>query len=251
MTQRFTGKSILVTGGGTGIGRAAALAFAAEGGSVLVLGPDEDPLAETVKLIEAAGGRGAWVLGDVTVQADLERAVATAAELHGGLDVAFNNAGMMVPGRIADLEADQWAAALAVATGTWLSMKHEIGYMRAHGGGAIVNMASIIGTRRAIPGTGAYGAAKAAICALTRTAAVESISEGIRINSVSPGPIGTPFSLLRGESEADQAVRMRTTLPIGRVGTVDEVAGTVLWLASDAAGFAVGADIVLDGGATA
>lgn len=251
MAARFTGKSVMVTGGGTGIGRAAALAFAAEGGAVLVLGPDEEPLAETVKLIEAEGGRAAWVPGDVTVSEDLERAVETAARRHGGLDVAFNNAGVMVPGRLADLDAGQWAAALAVATGTWLSMKHEIAYMRGHGGGAIVNIASIIGTRRAIPGTGAYGSAKAAICAMTRTAAVEHVGDGIRINSVSPGPIGTPFSLLRGETPAEQAVRMRTTLPIGRVGAVEEVTGAVLWLASDEAGFAVGTDLVLDGGATA
>jgi NAD(P)-dependent dehydrogenase (short-subunit alcohol dehydrogenase family) len=239
--MRFAEKVALVTGGGTGIGRAAALAFAEEGATVLVAGFDEEPLRQTVKAIEAGGGQASWVVAQM---------VAAAASRHGGLDVAFNNAGVMVSGRISDLSQAQWSTALSVATGTWLSMKHEISYMREHGGGTIVNMSSIIGPHRAIPGTGAYGAAKAAIGAMTRTAAVENIGVGIRINAVSPGPIATPFSLIHGETETEQAARLKTSIPIGRVGSLDEVIGTVLWLASPDAGFAVGADIVIDGGAT-
>lgn len=249
--MRFKDKVVLVTGGGTGIGRITALAFAAEGARVVVSGFDEEPLRETVKTIEADGGQAGWFTGDMRVEADARAMVATTVDTFGGLDVAFNNAGLMVAGRIAELDLDRWTTALSIATGTWLSMKYEIAHMREHGGGAIVNMSSIIGPHRAIPGTGAYAAAKAAITALTRTAAVEHIGDGIRINAVSPGPVGTPFSLIRGETEAEQAVRMRTTLPIGRVGTPAEVAGTVLWLASAEAGFAVGADIVIDGGSTA
>jgi NAD(P)-dependent dehydrogenase (short-subunit alcohol dehydrogenase family) len=249
MTNRFSGKVVLVTGGGTGIGQATAQAFAAEGATVVVAGPEPEPLAGTVKLITADGGLADSVLADVTVEDQVRQAVAAVTARHGRLDVAFNNAGLMIPGRLADLEADQFRTAMLMATGTWLSMKHEIAAMRE--GGAIINMASIIGTRKSIPGTGAYGAAKAAITSITRTAAVEHIADGIRINSVSPGPVGTPFSLLRGETESQQAARMKTTLPIGRIGTVAEIASTVLWLASDAAGFVVGADIVLDGGATA
>ena len=249
--MRFSGKVAVVTGGGTGIGKATALAFAAQGATVLVTGFDEEPLRQTVKAIETEGGRASWVLADMTSESDVRGVVAATAQRHGGLDIAFNNAGLMVSGRIADIDLSQWSTALSVATGTWLSMKHEIGYMREHGGGVIVNMSSIIGPHRGIPGTGAYGAAKAAITAMTRTAAVENIGDGIRINAVSPGPIGTPFSLIRGEDETQQAARLKTTLPIGRVGSVAEVAGTVLWLASAESGFAVGADIVIDGGATA
>lgn len=249
--MRFGGKVALVTGGGTGIGRATALAFAAEGATILVAGIDEEPLRQTVKTIEADGGEASWIVADVTDEAQVENVVTTTAQRHGALDIAFNNAGVMVFGRVADLQMAEWTTAMSIATGTWLSMKHEIGYMREHGGGVIVNMSSIIGPHRRIPGTGAYGAAKAAITALSRTAALEHIGDGIRINSVSPGPIATPLSLIRGETEAEQAARLKTTLPIGRVGGVAEVAGTVLWLASPDSGFAVGADIVIDGGATA
>jgi NAD(P)-dependent dehydrogenase (short-subunit alcohol dehydrogenase family) len=249
--MRFNDKVALVTGGGTGIGRATALAFAGEGAAVLVMGPDEEPLRDTVKEIEAQDGKASFLVGDVTVEQDVSNAVAAAANRHGGLDIAFNNAGVMVAGVLAELDQATWSRALSVATGTWLSMKYEIAFMREHGGGVIVNMSSVIGTRRTIPGTGAYGAAKAAISSLTRTAAVENIGAGIRINSVSPGPIATPFSLIRGETVAEQAVRMKTTLPLGRVGAVDEVVGTVLWLASVDSGFAVGTEVVIDGGATA
>lgn len=251
MPGRFAGKTAVVTGGGTGIGRGAALAFAAEGANVVILGPDAQPLTETVEVIKERGGHGDRVIGDVTHRADLQQMITTATGRYGGLDIAFNNAGVMVAGRIAELDEQSWALAMSVATGTWLSMKCEISYMRNHGGGVIVNMCSIIGAHRAIAGTGAYGAAKAAIRAMSRTAAIEHIADGIRINSVSPGPVATPLSLLRDETQEQQVARMRTTLPIGRVGTIEEVAATVLWLASAESGFAVGSDIVIDGGATA
>jgi NAD(P)-dependent dehydrogenase (short-subunit alcohol dehydrogenase family) len=251
MTTRFDGRVALVTGGGTGIGRATAEAFARERATVIVAGLDEEPLRDTVKAIESAGGEASWVACDVREPGDAERMVETAVRRHGPLDIAFNNAGLMVAGRLADLEPGQWSTAMSVATGTWLSMKHEIRSMLGHGGGVIVNMSSIIGPHRGIPGTGAYGAAKAAITAITRTAAVEYIGAGIRINAVSPGPVATPFSLIRGETEQEQAQRMKTTLPLGRVGGLSEVTGTVLWLASPDSGFAVGTDVVIDGGATA
>jgi NAD(P)-dependent dehydrogenase (short-subunit alcohol dehydrogenase family) len=249
--MRFASKVALVTGGGTGIGKVTALAFAGEGATVLVAGLDDEPLRETVKEIEANGGTASWVVADVRQESEARALVATTGDRHGGLDIAFNNAGLMVGGQVADLDLDQWSTALSVATGTWLSMKYEIAYMREHGGGVIVNMSSLIGPHRAIPGTGAYGAAKAAISALTRTAAVENIGRGIRINALSPGPVAGPFSLIRGETPEQQAQRMKTALPIGRVASLDEVTGTVLWLASPDSGYAVGADIVIDGGATA
>jgi len=123
--------------------------------------------------------------------------------------------------------------------------------MREHGGGAIVNMASNIGAHMRLPYLGAYAASKAAVSTLTANAALEYIGQGIRINSVSPGPIEAPMSLLPGESEDERAERLKTALPIGRAGTLGEVAAAVLWLASPAAGFVVGHDMVIDGGASA
>ena len=252
MTKRFSTKTALVTGGGSGIGRATAQAFAAEGASVVVVGRQMEPLAQTVKLIEADGGEAVAVTADVSRAEDVAAAVATAVRHYGGLDIAFNNAGVFLPGMVADIEEADWANGLAVnLTGVWLSMKYEIDHMRAHGGGVIVNTASNLGAHARIPGAGGYIATKAAVSALTRTAAREYIADGIRINAISPGPTATSMSLRPGETDADRAERLRTALPIGRVGTLDEITASVLWLASPECGFTVGHDLVVDGGASA
>jgi NAD(P)-dependent dehydrogenase (short-subunit alcohol dehydrogenase family) len=130
-------------------------------------------------------------------------------------------------------------------------MKHEIGQLRRTGGGVIVNVASTIGAHATLPGMGAYAATKAAVSALTRTAAREYIAENIRVNAVSPGPVDTPMSRRPGESDAERAERLANALPIGRAAALEEVASAILWLASPAASFVVGHDLVLDGGATA
>ncbi len=171
---------------------------------------------------------------------------------HGGLHIAVNNAGTLATGLVSEMDERDWNLVLATnLTGTWLSMKYEIEHMRAHGGGVIVNIASNVGAHHRIPGTGAYAAAKAGVAALTRTAALEYSRAGIRINAVSPGASDTEMSRRPGESDADRAARLGETLPLGRIGALDEVAGTVLWLASPDAGFAVGTDVVIDGGASA
>lgn len=250
--MRFENKVVLVTGGGSGIGRAAALAFAAEGATVAVAGRSVEPLAETVKLVEADGGVASAVPADVTSEDDVVAMVETVVARHGGLHVAFNNAGLFVPGGVADLSAADWARTVDVnLTGVWLSMKHEIAHMRAHGGGTIVNTASNLGAHGRRAGISAYVATKAAVSALTRNAALEHIADGIRVNAVSPGPVDTAMSLWPGETPADRATRLRDALPIGRVGTLAEVASAVLWLASDESGFTVGHDLVVDGGASA
>jgi NAD(P)-dependent dehydrogenase (short-subunit alcohol dehydrogenase family) len=178
--------------------------------------------------------------------------VAQTVAAYGSLDVAVNNAGVLTTGPVSEIDEDDWARTLAVnTTGVMLSMKHEIAHMRVSGGGVIVNVGSVIGPFLRLPGLGAYAASKAAVSALTRTAALEYIGDGIRINVVSPGPHDTEMSRLPGETDEERAARFRQGLPIGRAGRLEEAAGAILWLASDDAGFAVGHDLVLDGGATA
>jgi NAD(P)-dependent dehydrogenase (short-subunit alcohol dehydrogenase family) len=130
-------------------------------------------------------------------------------------------------------------------------MKHEISHMRSHGGGVIVNIASNVGSHVTRPGLGAYGASKAGVSVLTRAAALECIDDGIRVNSISPGATDTQMSFRPGETHEDRAGRIHDTIPIRRLGTVEEIAAAVVWLASPEAAFVVGQDLVLDGGASA
>ncbi|MCY9784935.1 glucose 1-dehydrogenase [Nocardiopsis sp. EMB25] len=253
MTARFTDRTVLVVGGGGGIGRATARAFAGEGATVVVAGTTEANLAETVALITKDGGRADLIRADVTREEEVERMVATVVERHGGLDVAHNNAGILGQAApVADLDPDTWRRVLDVnVTGVFLAMRHEIAHMRAHGGGAIVNTSSNIGAHQRLAGMAAYGASKAALSHLTRAAALDHIGDGVRINAVSPGPVDAPMSLLPGESEEQRAARFASSVPVGRIGDLDEISSAVLWLASDEAGFAVGHDLVVDGGVTA
>ncbi|TDD86973.1 SDR family NAD(P)-dependent oxidoreductase [Actinomadura rubrisoli] len=255
MTARFDGKVVLITGGGGTIARATALAFAREGATVVLAGRDAAALDGAAKEIEAAAasGRVDHVVADVTVPSDAARMVGTVAERHGGLHVAFNNAGIFgAVAPVADLPDDVWADVLNVnLTGVFLSMKHEIAHMREHGGGAIVNAASNIGAHGRRPGMSAYAASKAGVSVLTRTAARDHIADGVRINAISPGASDTPMSFRPGESRADRDARLRTAVPAGRASDPAEVAEAVLWLASDESSFVVGHDMVIDGGTTA
>lgn len=253
MNARFTSKNVLVTGGGAGIGRAIALAFARQDAAVVVAGRSKEPLNQTVKLITDSGGRATAITADVTRSEDVAALVADAAATYGSLDVAVNNAGTLTAfGPVGDIDEGQWSALVSVnLTGTLLSMKHEIAYMRRNGGGAIVNVASSLGAHMRLAGLGAYVATKAAVSALTRNAALDHIGDGIRINAISPGPADTPLSSQPGETKADRDARMREQLPAGRVASLGEIAAAVLYLASPEAGFIVGTDLVIDGGATA
>ncbi|MER5423001.1 SDR family NAD(P)-dependent oxidoreductase [Streptosporangium roseum] len=250
--MKFQDKVVLVTGGGSGIGRAVAQGFARQGAQVVVAARGQEALDQTVKLIEAEGGRAAALAVDVSDSASVAGLVGRIVERYGRLDIAINNAGVLAMGQVADQPEDDFAQVIDInLNGIFLSMKHQIPAMLAGGGGVIVNFSSQIGTHKRIPGFGAYAASKAGVTALTRTAALEYIGRGIRINAISPGPHDTSMSMRPGETEADRAARVKGQLPIGRVGSLDEITGTVLWLASEDAGFVVGSDIVVDGGSTA
>ncbi len=253
-THRFTDRTVLVTGAGSGIGRAVALAFAAEGARLVVAGRRREPLDETVALIEEAGGKALAVTADVSRADDVQALVDAAVDHFGSLDVAVNNAGVFRGGApLAELSEEDWHTQLGInVTGVFLALQAEIRQMRTQpSGGAIVNISSIFGVHGRHPGAAAYAATKAAVSVLTRGAALDHIRDGVRINAVSPGAVDTTMSLNPGETEADRVERMRDAVPLGRVSATEEIAAAVLYLASDAAASVVGTDLVVDSGATA
>ncbi|MER5275275.1 SDR family oxidoreductase [Streptomyces sp. NPDC002809] len=251
--QHFAGKTVLVTGAGSGLGRAIALAFAAEGASVVAAGRTAASLEETAALIEAAGGTAAAITADVTDSGLLRDLVHATVTRFGSLDIAVNNAGILrgtVPA--AEIGEEDWDAVLRTnVTGVWLAMKHQIAHMKDNGGGVIVNISSNLGAHLRIPNAAAYITSKAAVSALTRAAALDHIHQGIRINAVSPGACAAPMSLRPGETEADRTERVKSENPLGRVASAEEVAAAVLHLASPMAGAMVGTDLVIDSGSSA
>ncbi|MFJ8861135.1 SDR family NAD(P)-dependent oxidoreductase [Streptomyces sp. NPDC102451] len=251
--DRFTGTTVLVTGAGSGLGRAIARAFAAEGASVVAAGRTAASLHETVGLIEAAGGTAAAVTADVTDSGQLRDLVRESVTRFGGLDIAVNNAGIFRgSGPVGEVGEEDWDAVMRTnLTGVWLAMKHEIAHMKENGGGVIVNVSSNLGAHLRVPGAAAYLTSKAGVSVLTRAAALDHIHQGIRINAVSPGASAAPMSLRPGETEAERTERMKSENPLGRVAEAEEVAAAVLYLASPAAGAVVGTDLVIDSGASA
>jgi NAD(P)-dependent dehydrogenase (short-subunit alcohol dehydrogenase family) len=256
---RLDGKVALVTGGASGIGRAAALLFAREGARLLVAtGTNEAAARETIAEIEREGGTAAYAVGRVERSADAQRLVETALRTYGKLDVLVNSAGITIPGSLVH-EVDElaWQQVLAVdLTGTFLMMKHAIPPMLANGGGSIVNVSSALALA-GVPGCAAYAAAKAGLIGLTRTAAIEYAQRGIRVNVLLPGFIWTPMHRVADPSAADPS-RLPTSdyhafvasqvEPIGRWGTADEVAASALFLAADESSFVTGSTLAVDGG---
>jgi NAD(P)-dependent dehydrogenase (short-subunit alcohol dehydrogenase family) len=246
----FTEKVVLVTGGSTGIGRATSLAFARQGATV-VIGDVDERSAETIGLIEAAGGTGLFVRTDVSVAGQVEALVNTAVESFGGLHVAFNNAGVLpTTAPLAEMDEVEWDKVIAVdLKGVFLSLKYEIAYMLTAGGGAIVNTASVAGVI-ADPGMAPYVAAKHGVVGLTRAAAVDYAKHGIRVNALAPGLVETPMTRRWLEDPAMREAVLGGS-QMGRAAQPEEIAGMVLFLASPLASFATGGVYVVDAGQTA
>lgn len=251
--RMFTNKVAMITGATSGIGRATALAFAREGAKVVVSGRREKEGAETVALIEQAGGEATFVKTDVTSEADVAMLVAKTLSTYGRLDAAFNNAGVEGSmGPIQDQTVENYHQIMdANVLGVFLSLKYEIGAMLKNGGGAIVNTSSV-GGLVGFPGVAIYVASKHAVIGLTKSAALECATQGIRVNAVSPGGIETPmFDRFTGNMGADAHQQMASLHPIGRTGRPEEIAEAVVWLCSDKASFVTGHTLVADGGWTA
>lgn len=249
MTRELEGKVGLVTGGTSGIGRDASVLFAKAGAKVVVAGRREAEGKETVDLIRAAGGEGLFVKADVSRAADVEALVQKTVEKFGRLDVAFNNAGIegaWIP--IIEQSEEDWDRTIDInLKGVWLCLKHEIRQMlKQGGGGAIVNMASVAGWIGSA-GAATYCASKHGVIGLTKSAALETARNGIRINVVCPAVIETPM----GERIFGAPEMKKYALglhPIGRFGTPMEVAEAVVWMCSERASFMTGQSLVLDGG---
>ena len=241
------GKSVLVTGAGSGIGRSIAQAFGQEGASVALVGRRVPELEELAGMVRDAGAAACIFPTDVTDEA----AVTALLAQTGAPDIAVNAAGIIAAGAMDEMDAETFSKVFSVnVRGLWLSLKHEIRAMKGSGG-VIVNIGSNVGARAVRPTMGAYAASKAAVSVLTRTAALEAIAYGVRINCLCPGPVDTPMSMRAGEDRAARDTRIAATNPSGRVARPDEIAAATVWLASDAAAYIVGQDIVMDGGASA
>ena len=246
------GKSALVTGAASGIGRATALLLAAEGARVFGCDTDEAGGRETVAKIAAAGGEGRFARADVTREAEVEAAVAAALEAFGRLDGAVNCAGVTgAAGSLHEVDLEGWSRTLAVnLTGVFLCMKHEIAAMVKQGSGSIVNIASGAGLI-AVPGLGPYCATKHAVLGLTKTAAVENARTGVRVNAICPGSIDTPMLRASIAKIPGMEKMVLASQPGGRFGRPEEIAEAAVWLCSDRASFVSGESMLVDAASVA
>jgi NAD(P)-dependent dehydrogenase (short-subunit alcohol dehydrogenase family) len=249
MALRFENKVAFVTGAGSGIGRAAAQAFAAEGAKVVVSDVDETTGAETVAAIKQAGGEARFIPCDVTDAAQARAAIEATVSAYGQLDCAFNNAGVLGQRlHVHEYPEQEFERIVRIHLfGVFYCLKYEIIQMQRQGGGAIVNTSSVAGLLGS-PLACAYAAAKHGIAGLSKSAAVDNALANIRVNAICPGIIDTPLTRTGFENLEE---RSAIAHPIGRLGQPHEVAAAVLWLCSDAASFITGIAMPVDGGWTA
>jgi NAD(P)-dependent dehydrogenase (short-subunit alcohol dehydrogenase family) len=246
----LAGKVAIVTGAGSGIGRASALRFAAEGASVVAADLRGPKVEETVAMIESDGGVAAPCVADVADAADAERMVATAVDAFGGLDAIFNNAGTIRPGTAVKLSQEDWDLVMAVnVRSVFLGAKFAVPAMADRGGGAIVSTASVSGLT-GDPGNVVYSASKAAVINLTRSLAIDHARQQIRVNCICPGAVDTP-PVGRMLADPDARARAERSHPLGRIGRPEDIAAAAVWLCSDESSWITGHALVVDGGLTA
>src|SRR5712671_5690910 len=250
MAGSLEGRAILVTGGGSGIGRATSLLLARQGAKIMIADYVPDGAMKTVSMIKEAGGTADCIAADVSVTKQVEMMVAKTVETFGRIDGAFNNAG--IEGRMgtdtATAAEENFDRTIAInLKGVWLCMKYEIPVMLKQGGGAIVNTASVAGLV-GFQGLPAYVASKHGVAGLTKTAALEYAKAGIRVNAVCPGVIQTPMVARVTGRQPQLAEALVAAEPVGRVGQPEEIAEAVVWLCSEAASFVTGHAMAVDGG---
>jgi len=244
--RRFEGKVALITGGGSGLGRASAIRLASEGAAIAIADISPEGGRETCSQIEEIGGKAVFISADVTKSADAERMVAETVKELGRLDVLFTSAGVGAGGTVVDTDEEYWDRVVNLdLKGVYLSAKFAIPEMRKVGGGAIVNISSI-GGRRGISGA-SFAAAKGGVINLTRQMAIAHARENIRANCICPGYIATPI-IQRILDDPEALKRVSARHPMGRIGKAEEVAAAVAFLASDEASFITGAILAVDGG---
>lgn len=248
MTGILQGKVAIVTGGGSGIGRAAATVFAREGARVVVGDVAVEGGEETAKMVKKAGGDAIFVKCDVSKAAEVEAMISKAVETYGRLDCAFNNVGISHMGKLADCTEEEWDRVIDInLKGVWLCMKYEITYMAAHGGGAIVNTSSTAGLVGNPIGP-IYATSKHGVIGLTKSGALQYAKSGIRVNAVCPEAVRTGMTLPAWSSDPQRQARAVSKVPMGRPSAPEEIAEAVLWLLSDAASFVTGCAMAVDGG---
>jgi NAD(P)-dependent dehydrogenase (short-subunit alcohol dehydrogenase family) len=248
---KFSGKAAFITGGGTGIGRATALAFASEGASVAVVGHTPEHVEEVASLIEQQGGRAITITCDVADPAQVQAAVEQTVEAFGRIDFAFNNAGIEQPLKpLHDIADEEWDRLIAIDLGgVFHGMKQQVQQMLKQGGGVIVNTSSGAGVR-GFAGQAGYCAAKWGLIGLTKAAALDYANSGIRVNAICPGFVDTPMMQRFTGGTAEGRQKVVEAEPVGRPASPEEIAAAVLWLCSDESAFVVGHSLVLDGGQT-